>query len=525
MTTTPGTATSSSLPAVARTLIDLFRELHPETDACIVQSGESTRAIIYPPAGTTPESGANDEHFHLALADNSALRLRVRRGAVAPDIVARLVDSLAATLGYEREARSSAQELSDRYEEINLLYSISEILGSIPAFADAATRILAEVMDVVSARRASLWVHWPETNALELVAAVGEDGLRGPIPVDDRESATAWVFREKQAMNVERPPMAEAAPGRPRPRSPEAFLSVPINFTPPDGQTRTVGVLTLVGRRSGSRFALGDERLLAAIASQIGAAIEAQRLIQETLSQERVLRELELAHDLQLKLLPEPETFEPPPEIAARCVPAQTIGGDFYQLYRLSGDRLGLLIGDVSGHGFSAALIMALTMSAIGIYAKEEETPAEVLRRVHRALIKELESTEMYLSLFYGVLDLTDGRLDYANAGHPQAYRLDTEGRVTRLGSTGPPLGAMPLEPYGERVALWQKGDTLVLFTDGLSDSLADRLGSGSGETRLVQEISDRRGEPLDTIVRDIFENSDAHPSSEPDDRTLLLVR
>jgi phosphoserine phosphatase RsbU/P len=114
--------------------------------------------------------------------------------------------------------------------------------------------------------------------------------------------------------------------------------------------------------------------------------------------------------------------------VAARCLPADSVGGDFYHLFRLPNDRVGIMIGDVSSHGFSAALIMALTMSAVAIYAQESGPPAEVLRHVHRALIKELESTEMYLTLFYGVLDPNARSLVYANAGHPHAFHVGADG-------------------------------------------------------------------------------------------------
>lgn len=498
---------------VARILVDLFCQFRPDAGARLV-SGESG------------EGDDTCECHPLGAPDGGPLELRLRRGAIPAEQVSLLLEALRRVIDYEREARSSAQELSERYEEINLLYSISEILGSVGSFENAAARILTEVMDVLGARRASLWVYHPEYDSLELAAAVGEAGLRGPIQIHESDSATAWVFREKQPMNVDYEQEADSRPGRPRRPGGEAMLSVPINFTPPEGPTRTVGVVTLVGRRSGSRFTMGDERLLSAIASQIGAAIESQRLMEESLKQQRLLRELELAHDLQLKLLPDPDGFDAPPEIAARCLPAESVGGDFYQLYHLSGQRLGILIGDVSSHGFPAALIMALTTSAIGIYAKEEEAPAEVLRRVHRALIKELETTEMYLSLFYGVLDMGRQQLEYANAGHPQAYRIDADGHAARLGATGPPLGVTGSEPYGEHTVPWKPGDLLVLFTDGLSDGLGVRPGSQDGEARLIREVIENRGQPLHRIIERIFAISDSRTnSSPPDDRTLLLVR
>jgi len=525
------------LPPLAHTLLDWFGRMHPGSQPQLVTAsapGESGWVRMHARASSRPEPDPGDaepgawKSARIGLGDGSAYVLRVRAGTCEPAEMDALVDALRGVLGHDREARSTAAELSERYEEISLLYAINEIVGSALVAEDATGRILAEVMDVLGARRASLWVHRPATDTLELVAAVGEEGLRGPIPVNDPGSATAWVFRENQTLNIERRDAgSDSVRLEPSPRRDDAFLSVPINFTPPDGRARSIGVLTLVGRQSGTRFGPGEERLLAAVASQIGAALETQRLMQETLRQERLLRELELAHDLQLKLLPDPGTFEAPPEIAARCSPAESVGGDFYQLYRLPGDRLGILIGDVSSHGFAAALIMALTLSAVGIYARSTDSPAEVLRYVHRALIRELEQTEMYLSLFYCVLDRHDGLISYANAGHPQAWRIDGDGQLTRLGATGPPLGTMPVEPYGERIARWVAGrDMLLLFTDGLSDAIADQRGSQSGEGALTDIIVAMRDQPLENIIEHIFEVSEPRRSGlPPDDRTMLLVR
>ena len=233
------------------------------------------------------------------------------------------------------------------------------------------------------------------------------------------------------------------------------------------------------------------------------------------------MRELELAHDLQLKLLPDPAALEGSHDLAVRCVPAETVGGDFYQLFQLQNDRLGVMIGDVSSHGFSAALIMALTMSAVGIYAQESGPPADVLRRVHRALAKELESTEMYLTLFYGVLDPTAGRLVYANAGHPHAYRIQANGTRQRLGATDPPLGMVEVAQYGEAEVEWVAGkDLLCLFTDGLSDRFEGT------ETGLMDEIVSLRDKPLNAILDRIFSATERAKAGVPsDDRTAMLVR
>src|SRR5690606_14171650 len=197
---------------------------------------------------------------------------------------------------------------------------------------------------------------------------VGRHGQSRPIAVADPSSVTATVFRER------RPVILEAGDEFPRIQSAAdpargSFLSVPVSYTPPEGQTRTIGVVNLIGRRNGESFSAGDQKLISAIASQIGAAVENSRLVAESLQRERWARELELAHDLQLKLLPPLGPFEGYAEVAARCVPADSVGGDFYHLFRLPEGRVGVMIGDVSSHGFGAALIMALTMSAVGIHA------------------------------------------------------------------------------------------------------------------------------------------------------------
>lgn len=515
------------LPTQVVTLLDAYLAAHPGLELRLCGDANGCAVSLYPEQGGRAEPWVECARHAVPLNDGEALALETRGGATEAAVHGFLARTLSQVLHQEREARSAARELTERYEEINLLYFISEILASVLSVPDAATRILSEVADVLGARRASLWVYNPEDRRLHIAAAVGEDGMKGPIHIDDRESATAWVFRQRQVLNLERGALLPTVPRlEPAPTEREAFLSVPINYTPPDGTTRTVGVITLVGRRSNVRFTAGDSRLLSAIASQIGAALETQRLVQDSLRQERLMRELELAHDLQLKLLPDPAAFEAPPEVAARCLPADSVGGDFYHLFRLPGDRFGIMIGDVSSHGFSAALIMALTMSAVAIYAQESGPPAEVLRHVHRALIKELESTEMYLTLFYGVLDPRGGHLVYANAGHPHAFHIDRHGNRRRLGSTAPPLGIAGLDSYGEDIVTWGSGGNLVcLLTDGLTDAYPDQ-GEGPGEPSLIADVARMRDRSLNDILDHVFgATGETRVNIPADDRTALLVR
>jgi len=475
------------------------------------------------------------ETYESVTGPSSATRIEIRGSSDTYELeldgagageVAFLGGVLEQALAHEDEAKSAAHELSERYEEINLLYSISEILASFLSMEKATTRIMEEVADVLGARRGALWVADPARNRLELTASVGDQAVAETIEIDDEASVTARVFRERQPINLERgDTLPSGTHQEPLGHGEEPYLSVPVSFTPPDGDSRTVGVITLVGRRTDVRFSAGDLRLLTAIASQVAAALETQRLVRASLRRERFERELELAHDLQLKLLPDASRFGDTANVAARCAPAESVGGDLYHLFEMPNGRLGVVIGDVSGHGFSAALIMALTMSAIAIYTQESSQPGDVLRQVHLALIDELETTEMYLTILFAVVDRANGHVQYSNAGHPHAFVLRSTGDVDRLDATSPPLGTVPLPEYGERSVPWSDHDLLFLFTDGLSDAFAADAGIG-GEPELLAEIMGMRDrEPAD-ILDHLFEiAATSHPHVPPDDRTAVLLR
>ena len=421
-----------------------------------------------------------------------------------------------------REAQLAADELIERYEEINLLYSISETLGNTLDLVDAAHQILDEVRDVMGAKRGSIWVYRGATQSLYLAAEVGGDGADVPVSSREPDTITAMVFRDCRSMIATRLATAQQHDDG---GSGDSFLSVPIRYSPGRGSSRTVGVINLIGRRDGSRFSTANERLLAAIASQVGAAIENNRLVRKTLSRERMVREMELAHDLQMKLLPDPSRFTAA-QAAGRVVPTEEVGGDFYQLFQLADGKIGVMLGDVSLHGFPSALIMTLAMSAAGIYAREYDSPAAVLRGLDDALRDELETTEMFLTVVYLVIDPAAGTLVYANAGHPHAFVVGPDGSTERLDATDPPVGFAGADAYHERTRSWRSGqDLLLLFTDGLSDALTTTT-RGNGE-RLVLEtaVAERFSTPQEVIqaLFDLTEKTEG--ASLGDDRTALAVR
>lgn len=420
------------------------------------------------------------------------------------------------------EVEHAATELAERYEEINLLYTISEILGRTVSLEETAQTILTEVSETVGARRASILVHERATDRLTAVAALGVDPRALPaIPVQDACSVSARVFRTQHPMIAEAgelPCDEEAAYRR------GALLSVPIMWTSPRG-AEPLGVVNLSDRRSGQPFTAGDQKLIAAIATQIATAIQNARLVRASLDQQRLVREMELAHDLQMKLLPDADVVAPEANVAARVVPAESVGGDFYNLFRLGDRRTGVMIGDVSGHGYQAALIMALMMSAAAIHSQTTADPGETLHALLSTVRDELATTEMFISTFYAVVDPARAELRYANAGHPHAFVFGADGRAERLAASDPPLGMSDAHPATVRRP-WNDGDLLVLFTDGVSDA-RNRAGERLGEEKVVEIIQRHRGKRPDVILEQLFRVVNQHAGDAPrrDDLTALLLR
>jgi len=434
---------------------------------------------------------------------------------------------LAAAVGQQLrssiELELAANELAERYEEINLLYTTSEILGRTVSLPEAARTILTEISETVGARRAAILVHDRVTDTLQAVAALGaspEDVP--PIATDDATSVSAQVFRTQRLMLVEpseQPGEAERAYRE------GTMLSVPIFWTAPEGGM-PLGVVNLSGRRPDQPFTAGDQKLVAAIATQIGTAIQNTRLVRASLSQQRLVQEMQLAHDLQMKLLPSCGVAAPDALVAARVVPAESVGGDFYHLFPLGGGRTGVMIGDVSGHGYRAALIMALVMSAAAIHAQTTHDPGAMLSALLRSVREELQTTEMFITVFYGVIDRDAGLLRYANAGHPHAFVLADDGVLDRLAALDPPLGMVDEEPTAGTRA-WRSGsDTLLVFTDGVSDA-RDRHGRRLGEQAVLEAMCGHAGETPEDIVERVFALVNQHAAEAPrrDDLTLVVAR
>jgi CheY-like chemotaxis protein len=204
------------------------------------------------------------------------------------------------------------------------------------------------------------------------------------------------------------------------------------------------------------------------------AAARVTLVYRELASQRRqLLAELARAAQVQAELLPREVPRLAGCQLAARCVPAREVGGDFYDWQEVAPGVLTLTLGDVSGKGMPAALLMATVRTALRAVARQH-TPAAAVGLAARTLESDLERSESFVTLFHAQFDVAGRRLTYVDAGHGHVFVRRADGTAERLEAGGLPLGILPDETYAEGSMALQPGDTLVVYSDGLVDARPD---------------------------------------------------
>lgn len=266
-----------------------------------------------------------------------------------------------------------------------------------------------------------------------------------------------------------------------------------------------------------------DMHLLTAFASQAAVAIERTRLHEEVLEKRRLEEEVAIGQRIQRTFLPERNPELPHFDIAGANYSSDLVGGDYYDFIRIADQHVGIVVGDVSGKGIPAALIMASFRASLIAEIRNNYAIRTVFTKVNRLLWESIEP-DRFVTAMYGVLDVPERRFTYVNAGHNPAFLYRAgEDRFDSLDATGPLLGTLETASYKERHAEIPAGDVLVLYTDGVTEAM-NGAGEFFGEDRLRDVIRDRKGDPAALIVRAIWDAVRAFRGREQDDDLTVVV-
>ena len=417
----------------------------------------------------------------------------------------------------EYEKKALGTETLERYKEINLLYTISQKMASCLRPEEVAQLVIQEAQKLIRSDSASVMLFDKETNALDIVAAAGTDaaskmyfhpseGIAGKVYVSGKGEIVNDVHENNEFLEGD----TQIA----------SLICTPLKV-----EENIFGVMNISSLEP-ILYTAGDLKLATALATQAAVSIENARLHAEELERERIVKELEIAKDIQQSLLPESIPEIEGAELAAMSIPAKEVGGDFYDFIPISDDKLGLVMADVSGKGVPAALFMALSRALMRANSLHDPKVAQAVIQTNH-LILECTSSGLFVTLFYAMIDVKQRKIRYISAGHnPPFLFKNSSGEILMLEADGIALGAIDEIDLEEKEVSVEEGDVLVLYTDGVTESI-DTQEEEFGEERLKQLIQEQHAQSADALMRTIEKRVMTFAGEEPqfDDFTLMVLK
>lgn len=403
-------------------------------------------------------------------------------------------------------------ELLDRYEELTLLYDLGASFASVLDTESICAIAVDRAGRATGAAHASV-VLADDDGVLRASATRGAGGfVPGGIGEHVARTGRELLLHEDEA--------APAGTAREE-WAQGAVLSVPLL---PPGDAPPLGALTLTGKPGGARFTSGDAKLASAVATQLAAAVQRSRLVASLQASEAVRREVEIAAGIQRSLLPGTPPSVPGAPVAALCVPAANVGGDYYDFFADDSGRLSLVIADVAGHSIGSALMMAMARTILRRELHEGSDPAAVLAATNEALYDDLVRSALFLTVFCVRFDPATGRLEYANGGHNPPLLRRSSGELVELDGDGAAIGILRPVEFERGCVSLEHGDALLLYTDGVTEATRSD-GDQFGEERLRAVFGDLSPQEL---VDAAYSAARAHAgvgTSQGDDITLVALR
>jgi sigma-B regulation protein RsbU (phosphoserine phosphatase) len=359
-------------------------------------------------------------------------------------------------------------QLRQRINELTVVYNLSMLLAEARDLPNVLRRTVELVSDVMGTKAASIRLIDEEHDELVIRAVhnLSKTYLeKGPVRLSKADidkvalGEQGYEYVKDLAMDSR-----TQYPEESRREGVVSMLSAGMRY-----KGKPIGVLR-VYTADAHAFTPLQIDLLKAVAAQAAAAIENTRLITESIEAEQLERQVNMAADVQQRMIPQEKPHTKGIDVSAVYVPAYTLGGDFYDLIELPDENLGMVIADVSGKGVPASLTMASVRAALRAQVDNVYYLYEVMHRLTRMLVRDTKETE-FVTLFYGVYNAGSRRLTYCNAGHAPPLVL-RDGNVIELASDNMVLGVDPDEPYTQSIIDLKPGDTLLIYTDGVTDAM-----------------------------------------------------
>ncbi len=410
-------------------------------------------------------------------------------------------------------------------EQVRDLHAVLEVVNSISTHLDLDSllhSLIQETTRVMDADRSSLFVYDSATHELwiKIAEGIGEKEIRLPV---NRKSIAGTVAETKELLNITdaysselfNPDVDRKTGYRTR-----TILTCPmLNY-----RDEIVGVIQVLNKKNGESFSEYDEKLLGTLSSSAALAIERTMLIDKQLENEKLKQQMEIASAIQESLFPQEIPLHPAIEIHGYSDACDETGGDYYDVFDLGEGRLGFVVGDISGHGIGAALLMTTARAFLKALLKNDEDYMRVFFNLNNMLEEDMDDAR-FMTMFFGVID-QERKFSYISAGHepPLLYRAST-GEFSELESTGTVLGMMDEMDFElEGPIDLESGDVLVLFTDGVFEAMNEK-NEEFGRKRTQEAIECSRSETPERISELLISQVLSFCGNAPrrDDITLIV--
>lgn len=412
------------------------------------------------------------------------------------------------------------ERLKHAVEELSILNDLARAIGASTNSEEMMQTLIRRSLKAVHAEQGVITLVERQANepAKTLVRAMvsSSDHLQFHV----NQALVGWMQLNKKPLLVHDPKNDQRFHGVRWETAVHSILCVPLLV-----KSELKGVLTVYNKKDGKRFDPDDQRLLAIIAGQSAQVVDNARLYEEEKMFMKMQEELRLAAKIQIDLLPKASLCIPNYEIVGRMLPAQTVGGDYFDFIPLDKQRLAICLGDVSGKGMPASLLMANLQATLRSYAFTYSSPSDCLAHSNKLLFMST-SPEKFATLFYSILDTHAHTLTFSNAGHEPPFVTSADGAVRRLVEGGIPLGFFEEFHFEEGSIPLKLGDTVVIYSDGISEAMnadQEQYHDHRVQALLLLHAQSSAEKLLNVLISDV----NLHRGSLPqqDDITIVVIK
>ncbi|UCG51689.1 MAG: SpoIIE family protein phosphatase [Candidatus Latescibacterota bacterium] len=417
----------------------------------------------------------------------------------------------------KRDLEGENLRLRRAVEELSALNEIALTVGTSANPQDMVRRLVDCLMRAAKADQASVTLlsgqarGTPETQ-LRIMATSAE------LPrYHMNQGFLGWMELHKKPLVINDPKTDDRFKGMEWDSTINSVMCVPLMV-----KSEMIGALTVYNKKGGQGFTEEDQRLLPIIAAQSAQIIDNTRLIKENAGMQE---QMKLAYEIQRNLLPKEPPFVEGYDLAGTTIPAQAVGGDYFDFIPTVTGDWAVCLGDVSGKGLPASLLMANVQATLRGQTLIEAKASERVERANKLMYQSTDA-EKFVTLFYGVLDPDKHEMSFVNAGHEPAIFSSAGGGIERLETGGMALGVVDRFPFKQDTVTMAPGDMIVIYSDGVPDATND-TDQAFGIEKLMLLVEEHKGSPAAILIEKIVDAVNEHTGEAPqfDDVTLLVVK